>query len=140
RLSPRGVVASGQCFQALKGESLMKKPYHIAAGRALQRMRQWADEKNPDRAACAADGRDFGAAKTKRGRVGAGGGTACDPAGDPAGSRCADRNSAPTRTGSPGAPLEPGRWLRGGGWTKGTHRTQTAAQQEWGWSSFGHLS
>ena len=25
----------------------MKKPYQIAAGRALQRMRQWAEEKNP---------------------------------------------------------------------------------------------
>ena len=25
----------------------MKKPYHIAAGRALQRMRQWAEERNP---------------------------------------------------------------------------------------------
>ena len=25
----------------------MKKPYQIAAGRALQRMRQWAEERNP---------------------------------------------------------------------------------------------
>jgi hypothetical protein len=25
----------------------MKKPYQIAAGRALQRVRQWAEEKNP---------------------------------------------------------------------------------------------
>src|ERR1700730_19272813 len=41
------MVASGQCFQALKGESLMKKPYQIAAGRAVQRVRQWAEEKNP---------------------------------------------------------------------------------------------
>jgi len=31
----------------LKGESLRKKPYQIAAGRALQRVRQWAEEKNP---------------------------------------------------------------------------------------------
>src|SRR5262249_41902458 len=41
------MVASGQCFQALKGESLMKKPYQIAAGRAVQRGRQGAEEKNP---------------------------------------------------------------------------------------------
>src|SRR6516225_6232661 len=41
------MVASGQCFQALKGESLMKKPYQIAAGRAVQRVRRWAEEKNP---------------------------------------------------------------------------------------------
>jgi hypothetical protein len=25
----------------------MKKPYQIAAGRAVQRVRQWAEEKNP---------------------------------------------------------------------------------------------
>jgi putative transposase len=31
----------------LKGESLMNKPYQIAAGRAVQRVRQWAEEKNP---------------------------------------------------------------------------------------------
>src|SRR6516162_4907218 len=41
------MVASGQCFQALKGESLMKKPYQIAAGRAVQRVRQWAEENHP---------------------------------------------------------------------------------------------
>src|SRR5215467_5692565 len=41
------MVASGQCSQALKGESLMKKPYQIAAGRAVQRVRQWAEEKSP---------------------------------------------------------------------------------------------
>src|ERR1700686_4961810 len=41
------MIASGQCFQALKGESLMKKPYQIGAGRAVQRVRQWAEEKDP---------------------------------------------------------------------------------------------
>jgi hypothetical protein len=41
------MVASGQCFQALKGESLMNKPYQIAAGRAVQRARRWAEEKHP---------------------------------------------------------------------------------------------
>jgi hypothetical protein len=25
----------------------MKRPYQIAAGRAVQRVRQWAEEKNP---------------------------------------------------------------------------------------------
>src|SRR6266700_1359696 len=47
RLSPRGMIASGQCFQALKGESLMKRRYQIGAGRAVQRVRQWAEEENP---------------------------------------------------------------------------------------------
>src|SRR5215471_1547120 len=41
------MITSGQCFQALKGESLMKKPYQIGAGRAVQRVRRWSEEKNP---------------------------------------------------------------------------------------------
>src|SRR5919197_553060 len=31
----------------MKGESRMRKPYQIAAGRAVRQLRQWAEEKNP---------------------------------------------------------------------------------------------
>src|SRR5712691_8069303 len=114
------MVASGQCFQALKGESLMKKPYQIGAGRAVQKVRQWAEEKNPAVQLVLPMIEILALAKQGAGELVREAGLrmillAIQQEAD------ALTGSAPARAGSPGTPLEPGRRLCGGGRTKGAY-------------------
>ena len=118
----------------------MKKPYQIGAGRAVQRVRQWAEEKNPNGAAHAADDRDSGTGQARCGRVGAGRG----------GLRVillAIQQEADAMTGARhehGPDRQALRWSREDGFVvvdgqKVPIERRLMAQQEWRRSSTGHL-
>src|SRR5215471_21763906 len=106
------MVASGQCFQALRGESLMKKPYQIAAGRAVQRVRQWAESQNPAVQLVLPMIEILALAKQGAGELVREAGLRIILLAMAPGNGRADGRSSPTIGGSPGTSLEPRRRLR----------------------------